>query len=80
MTELIYQWKQLIEKYNHTGDIAWHTYAPIDMTKPHDVTLLETKDVTEIDGYLEAKPYLIDEDDSLEPLQPSNREENGDDF
>jgi Obg family GTPase CgtA len=80
MTELIYQWKQLIEKYNHTGDIAWHTYAPIDMTKPHNVTLLETKDVTEIDWYLEAKPYLIDEDDSLESQQISNWEENGDDF
>ncbi len=80
MTELIYQRKQLIEKYNHTGDIAWHTYAPIDMTKPHNVTLLETKDVTEIDGYLEAKPYLIDEDDSLESQQISNWEENGDDF
>ncbi len=80
MTELIYRWKQLIEQYNHTGDIAWHTYAPIDMTKPHNVTLLETKDVTEINGYLEAKPYLIDEDDSLEPIQPSNWEEDGDDF
>jgi len=61
-----YHWKKLIEQYNHTGDISRHTHTTIDPDKPHSVTLLEIQDAREIDGYLEAKPYLIEGEDNFE--------------
>lgn len=75
ITELIYRWKQLIEQYNHAGDITWHTYTSIDTDKPHSVTLLEVQDVREIDGYLEAKPYLLEEEEELDDTDEEREDE-----
>lgn len=57
----IYLWKNLITEYNHVSDIAWYTYDDVHMDRPHDITLVDTQDIREIDGYLEAKPYLDEE-------------------
>gem|GEM_PF-1790249 len=46
---LIMRRKQLVELYHHTGQINRYTYDAITMNKAHDVTLIDTKDISEID-------------------------------
>lgn len=80
ITELTYHRKRLVEQYNHTGDIARHTHTMIDPDKPHSVTLIEIQDAREIDGYLEAKPYLIEEEEFDEEEEEEFDEEEEEEF